>query len=133
MENYTVDYYRNELADWKRTAAYYDSESISLGERLAAVIRRNNIPGIAYKVEEQQGKIDAASERFLNLEEQVSNQEKMLVKNSLVTEHNAALSVDVEKKQNELRKAMQLAEKAFLETKYACLDFLSQVLKKNTN
>lgn len=131
MENYTADYYRNELVDWKRTAAYYDDETVSLRQRLAEVIQRNSIPGIAYRVEEQQGKIDAAAEQFLLLEEQVKKQEKLLVKDNLVPGENAALNIDIETKQSELRKAMQLAEKAFVEIKYNCLDFLSEVLKKH--
>lgn len=132
MPNDITGYYNEELTDWKRLLEFYEEELGELQQRLGEVVQRNSIPGIGAKTEAQQDLLNNAAESFYTLLPLIQKQQKELTTNSHVID-NAELSIQTEKKQHELRSGMQLAEKNFIDAKYSCLNFLSEILKKRTD
>jgi hypothetical protein len=122
-------YYTDELVEWKRLIAFYNSEMDELELKLAEVIQRNTIPNIAFKVEGQQDKLNIVSEKFYQLQLQIQQQETALKTNSTYIE-NSAINTETEKRQNGLRRSMQQAEREYVDIKYDCYNFLSGTLKK---
>lgn len=132
MPNDIAGYYNNELAGWKKLVEFYDEELAELQQRLSEVVQRNTIPGIAAKTEAQQELLNNAAEGFYSLLSLIQKQQEALTANSPLP-NNTELISRAEKKQQELRGGMQLAEKKYIDAKYSCLNFLAAVLLKRAN
>lgn len=124
-----AEYFTDELVEWNRLIAFYNREMDEFEHKLAEVIQRNTIPNIAVKVENEQDKLNAVSEKFNRLQVQIQQQEAALKTNSTLID-NALINTETEKQQNELRCNMQQTEKEYIDTKYGCYNFLSGTLKK---
>lgn len=129
MATTIAKHYADELVDWSRTIAFYNQEAVEFGIKLAEVIQRNSIPHIAERVEEQQDKLDAVMNKLNGLHIQMQQQETLLKTDSTFID-DTLINTETEKKQSELRLRMLKAEKEYIDTKYACTDFLSGTLKK---
>jgi hypothetical protein len=122
-------HYTDELTDWSRLIDFYNQEATEFAGKLAEVIRRNSIPDIGTKVEAHQDRFNAIMKMFIRLRIQIHKQEIALKTDSVFID-DSLINEDIEKKQLELRRNMQQTEKEFVDTKYACSDFLSGILKK---
>lgn len=122
-------YYTDELTEWNRLIAFYNHETDEFGAKLGEVIQRNSIPHIAAKVEEQQDKLNVISKKFNRLRAQIRKQEAAL-KTDRTFIDDTLINTETEKRQNELRRNMQLTEKEYIDTKYECYNFLSGTLKR---
>jgi hypothetical protein len=97
--------------------------------RLADVIRRNSITDIAEKTEAHQDLLNAVSERFLVIQVLISQQEHSI----MVDDHfidDEQVRDDIERNQQEIRKKMLEAEKAYIDAKYQCQEFISRTFRK---
>lgn len=129
MPNSIAEYYTEELDEWNDTIIYYNDEMVELGNKLAEVIRRNSIVGIAQKVEAHQKLLHQVSEKFNKLETDIQQQEAALKTDSTLID-NTLINDEIEKRQLELRNQMQAAEKEYIDVKFDCYNFLSGTLKK---
>jgi hypothetical protein len=129
MPNTIAGYYTDELVDWNKTIHYHYQEITELETRLAEVIRRNSIVGIAEKVELQQTRLNHISQVFYNLESDMELQEAALRTDSTLID-NEKVDDEIERRQIALRKKIQAAEKEFIDMKFDCYNFLSGTLKK---
>lgn len=129
MATTIAEYYLDELVDWKRLIAFYNHEMDEFEKKLAEVIQRNTIPGIAAKVEKEQNKLNAISGKFHQLHLQIQQQIASLKTDSTLID-DALMKAGIEKQQNELRRSMQQSEKEYIDAKYACSNFLYETLKK---
>jgi len=122
-------HYTDELVDWSSLIAFYDQEATEFGIKLAEVIQRNSIPDIATKVEEHQDKMNVVMKKFSRLQMQIRRQEAVLKTDDEFID-DKLINAETEKKQNDLRHNMQQTEQEYIDTKYACSNFLSGTLKK---
>jgi uncharacterized protein (DUF342 family) len=128
MPNTVAEYYTDELLGWQDSIDFYNDEMSDLEEKLSDVISRNSIVGIAEKVENQQRKLNTVSEAFYRLREKLEQQEARLKTDHTFID-NTLIDTSIEKQQMELRQSMHQAEKDYIDTKYACYQFLSGTLK----
>jgi hypothetical protein len=99
-----------------------------LENKLAEVIQRNTIPHIAEKVENEQDKINAISAIFNRLQESIVRQDqKLKTDDSLIDD--ALINKETANQQDNLRSQMQAAEKEYIDVKFGCYHFLSDILK----
>lgn len=129
MPNIKAEYYSDELVDWTNSIDYNYSEMHVLTEKLAEVIRRNSITGIAEKVELQQDKINRLQDKFRKLQFEIEQQETALKTDDTLIE-DAKINAETEKRQSALRSHMQATEKEYIDVKFDCYNFLSGTLKK---
>jgi len=129
MPNTIAEYYTDELAEWNRLIVFCKKEMDEFGHKLAEVIEQNTIPDIAAKVENEQDKLNVMSENFKKLQVQIQQQKAALKKDSILID-NTLINTETEKQQNELRHNMQQSEKKYIDTKYECYNFLSEIVKK---
>ena len=122
-------YYADELTDWSRLINDHNEELVEFDERLEEVIRRNSIVDIARKVASQKTRLMHISAKFYNLQLEIQQQEAVLMTDSTPVD-DRTISIETEKKQNELRHNMQAAEKEYIDVKFDCYHFLSGILKK---
>jgi hypothetical protein len=129
MATTIAEHYADELVEWRRLIDFYDQEMDDLETKLVDVIRRNSIPGIAARVEQQQSFLNEIADEFDKLSASFTEQESVLkTDDSFVDDKD--INIVTEKKQNELRRHMQQAEKTFLDRKHTCSNFLSGLLKR---
>ncbi|HEU4574981.1 MAG TPA: hypothetical protein VFS36_08250 [Chitinophagaceae bacterium] len=129
MATTIAEHYADELVEWRRLIDFYDQEMDDLETKLVEVIRRNSIPGIAARVEQQQSFLNEIADEFDKLSASFTEQESVLkTDDSFVDDKD--INIVTEKKQNELRRHMQQAEKTFLDRKHTCSNFLSGLLKR---
>lgn len=129
MATIKAQYYTEELSEWKRLISFFYQEIDEFGTKLAEVIQRNTIPDISTKVEEHQGKLNAVLKKFKRLQMQIRKQETALKADDSYIDDTLIIT-ETEKHQSELRRNMQQVEKEYIDTKYACYNFLSETLKK---
>ena len=129
MATIKAQYYTEELSEWKRLISFFYQEIDEFGTKLAEVIQRNTIPDISTKVEEHQGKLNAVLKKFKRLQMQIRKQETALKADDSYIDDTLIIT-ETEKHQSELRRNMQPVEKEYIDTKYACYNFLSETLKK---
>ena len=132
MATTIAEHYTGELVDWGRLIAFYDQEATEFETKLAEVIQRNSIPNIAAKVEEQQDKLNVMMKKFNRIRIQIRKQGAALKTDSAFID-DKLIHAETEKKQNELRWDMQQTEKEYIDTRYACSEFLSERLKKKND
>ena len=124
-----AEYFTDELVEWNRLIAFNNQEMNKFKHKLAEVIQRNTIPNIAAKVENEQDKLNIVSEKFNRLQKQILRQEAAFKTDSTLVD-DTLVNPETEKRQNELRRNMQQAEKEYIDAKYECYNFLSGILKK---
>lgn len=129
MPNTIAEYYTDELVDWNNAIIFYNNEMDEFEHKLAEVISRNSIVGIAEKVEAHQSLLNKVSEKFYKLEMEIQQQEAALKTDSTLID-NALINDEIEKRQMELRSKIQAAEKEYIDIKFNCYNFLSDTLRK---
>lgn len=129
MSNIKADYFLDELTDWQTAIAFYKNEAEAFVSRLEAVIARNSIPHIAERVAIFRTALENSVDAFYRIQIEVEQQEMMLSDDHKPVE-NEQISDEMEKRQLLLRHNMLAAERAYLDTKFDCYDFLAGVLKK---
>lgn len=127
MSKTIATYYAEEMENWKYSLDFYSGEIDQLNEKLEDVIRRNSIKNIAEKVELHLDALKKVSEIFAKVEEAIQQQGKLLKPNNDLVD-NSSINGDTEKLQAVLRINVQAAEKAFIDAKFDCYNFLSKTI-----
>lgn len=123
-----AEHYAEELSGWKSTMDQYEHEMDDLSTRLADIVRRNSITDIAEKVEIRQDLLDAVADDFDMIEVAINHQQASLMTDGHYVDDNMVRE-EVEKNQQDIRRRMQDAEKAFIDAKYQCQDFIARTMK----
>jgi hypothetical protein len=129
MATTIAEYYIAELLDWNNAIIFYNEEMEEIEQKLAEVISRNSIVGIAEKVEFQQTLLNNVSDKFYKLQNEIQEQSGSLQSDGKLKE-DALISNDYELKQFEIRQKMNIVEKDYIDKKLNCYNFLSATLKK---
>ena len=129
MSTTISEYYLDELERANRQVVAYRREIFELESKLAAVIRRNSIPGLAALVEQQQDKLNRVSKKFDLLQVQFHQQQAALKTDDKFVD-DSLIKTQTEVQQNELRQLMQACEKEYVDAKHDCSNFLSGLFKK---
>lgn len=124
-----VEYFIDELVDWNHLITSDFGEMSEFENKLTEVVQRNTIPNIAAKVEEQQDKLNAVSAKFKKLLIQIQQQEAAFKKDHMPID-DTLINPESEKAQNGLRRSMQQTEKEYIDAKFDCYNFLSQIFRK---
>lgn len=128
MATTIAEYYIAELLDWNNAIIFYNEEMEEIEQKLAEVISRNSIVGIAEKVEFQQTLLNNVSDKFYKLQNEIQEQSSSLQSDGKLKE-DALISNDYELKQFEIRQKMNIVEKDYIDKKLNCYNFLSATLK----
>lgn len=129
MGTILTEYFTDELIEWNRLISFNNREMSEIENKLAEVIRRNNIPHIAAKAEEQQDKLNAVAEKFRRLQSLILRQQAILKTDSTLID-DKLVDPEIQKRQNEMRHKMQQTEKEYIDAKFDCYNFLAQILGK---
>jgi len=129
MATTIAEYFTDELSEWKRMIASYTQEMHGLTVKLAEVIQRNSIPGIAAKVENQQAKLNMVLKKIFRLQIQFQRQEEALKTDSTFID-DSLIKTETEKQQKDLRQRTQQVEREYSDIKNDCHNFLSEIFKK---
>jgi hypothetical protein len=130
MTTTIAQYYKVELFDWNNSIRFYTREIAELGNKLADVIRRDSIVGIAKKVEGHQSLLNYSSGKFHDLQLAIKQQAALLKKSEFPALDHSTEN-ETERKRNELRSMMQATVKEYIDANFNCYHFLSEIIKKN--
>ncbi len=129
MATTIATYYMEELDEWTYRISSCTEEIENLRAKLEDVIRRNSIKNIAEKVEIHLASLNKATAFFNNILDSINQQEKLLKTDSMLID-NTLIKDSIEKQQAVLRHNMQGVEKEFIDVKFNCHYFLSDIIKK---
>lgn len=130
MATTLAQHYTDELSDWDESITFYNEEMGALNQKLVEVIRRNCIIGIAEQVEAHQIQLNALSDKFDKIQDEIQQQEAELKTDDTLIE-DSLINFETEKLQTELRAEMQAAEKEYIDVKFDCYNFLTKTLKNH--
>ncbi len=122
-------FYLDELNEWGDHIDVYHQETEELEAKLTALIRRNNVPHIAEQVESRQEALNRVSSLFIHLQQEIADLERQLNPEDGTVLSDIRVDEATERRQAVLRINMQAAEKAYIDTRYDCHQFLSDILK----
>lgn len=128
MKSNIARFFLEEIEGWKQQIEGIHDETGVLEKKLEAVVRQNTITGIAAATEAHQSLLDEQSRNLDGLLEECERQELMLSAMSEPSE-TGVLPQPLRNRQNQLRKKMQKAEKDYLDIKFSCHDFVSNMMK----
>ena len=124
MKNNLLIYYREEMADWRKTLAFSLGEINRLESDLHEILARDSIPDLAYKAENLMKGLATSQNELLALLEQLKLQE---------LEYNKAAEIEnlvdmnrLKERQRKIRIRMRLLEQNFVNIKYDSQDFISE-------
>lgn len=120
-----LDYFRNELSDWKTLFQFFKDELRIFHLRLAEVVERNSKKRVLGYVEHFQNQFIIQNEEFDILKQEIHRLESGVEDN--FKREGTAFSEEAIKKRELLREKVHLSEKIFLETKHEFYRFLARV------
>jgi len=129
MSTTITEYYIAELLDWNNSILFYNDEMEDIEQKLAEVIARNSIRGIADKVEFQQTLLNEVSDKFYKLQNEISQQSSSLQLDGKLKD-DSFITNTYETKQFEIRQNIYKLEKEYVDKKISCFNFLSWTFKK---
>jgi len=122
-------FYLDELSEWGEHIDYYHQECAEIESKLYELIRRNSIPDIAAMVEARLEALSSISAQFITLEGEIAHLEELFSMNGSSNRFENGVDASTERRQDALRNNMQAAEKNYIDTRYECHQFLSDMLK----
>ena len=128
MDNNLVRFFHEEIEGWKQQIEGIYDEADLLEKKLEAVVRQNTISGIAAATEAHQSLLDRQTNTLEALIEEINRQD-ILLTTLIQPAENKGLPKPLRNKQDQLRKKMRQTEKDYLEVKFSCHDFVSNMLK----
>jgi hypothetical protein len=129
MATSIAELFIDELSGWKDTIDYYFEEIEEFEKKLSSLIRRNTIPRLAENAELFLNRFLLQRQNCILLNSQIDNiQAKLLtdtmpVSNELVTDQ-------IKIEQTSLREKMQKTEKDYIDLKFRCENFFSEIFGK---
>lgn len=128
MANTIAELYSDELENWDQTIKLYSTEINQLEVKLYEILTRNSVVGLAEKVDFHQVRLINLSEKFDSILETIEKQEEVLESEKKLPDY-IRINMETERVQAELREKMVGLEKKFIDVKYECTKFLSNMLK----
>lgn len=120
-------YYGKELSDWNEMLRIYQDDALEFEQRLLEVMSRNGKPDLAANTEDLLNQLSRMQDNFFRLGHEIGEQEKNITQKG-VSIDNSSITDAMIVRQAALRKEMQVAERKFIELKYACYELFSGML-----
>ncbi len=120
-----IEYFQNELSDWKKLFRFFKDELTIFNKRLVEVLDRNTGTDVLAQVEHFQNQFILQNEQFDILRHEVHLIEGGAERN--LTLQGKPFNEQALKELHILRERIFQAEKIFLETKHEFYRFLSRV------
>ena len=120
-----IEYFRDELSDWKNVFQFFKDELRILHLRLTEVVERNSKRRVLAYVEHFQNQFIIQNEELDNLKREIHRLEAGVNRN--IEFEGTAFSEEERGKRKLLSEKVRLAEKIFLETKHDFYRFLARV------
>ncbi len=121
-------HYYDEIQNWQDSISLYISSIIKLEERLNEIVLRNSIVDIAAKVEVHQLLLEKIMDKLHRIQIDLRIHESSLKENDVFID-DKSISTEVERLHVELTDKVKNAEKEFIDVKYYCNTFLTEILK----
>ena len=125
MSTAQIEYFRNELSDWKKVFQFFKDELRIFHLRLTEVIERNSGKRVLGYVEHFQNQFIIQNAEFDLLNQEIHRLESGVEEN--IRREGKVFSEEAQKQRTLLREKVQLAEKIFFETKHEFYRFLARV------
>jgi hypothetical protein len=122
-------YYDDELNSWIESVHFYLGEIHALGIRLDDIIARNSIVDIAAKVEVHQLLLNKINKKLADLLVEIKAQHAAVQKQK-EEKADAIVQKALEKEVKKLAMLFKKLEREYVDIKYYCNEFLSEMLKK---
>lgn len=120
-----IEYFRNELSDWKKLFPFFKDELRIFHLRLTEVVERNSKKRVLGYVEHFQNQFIIQNEEFDLLKQEIYKLESGVEDN--FRREGKPFNEEALKKRELLREKVHFAEKIFLETKHEFYRFLARV------
>lgn len=127
MTSSLAAYYSNELDEWKDVIHFHVQEIEEFEVWLHEVLQKNTIPNLAAQTEHYFTALTGQRHQFEILAGQVYGLQTLLVKDDQPVD-DEFITPEIENSHKALREQMLESEKKFLDLKYSCHQFLSDVL-----
>ena len=124
-----ASFYNEELNSWIDAINYIFIEIAELEKRLEDIVSRNSIVDIAAKVEVHQLILNKSKGKCVSLKDEFLKQKAMLIVNKKLLADNM-VTKEIEKSMRDYSLKIKQLEKQFIDVKYICNEFLSDMLKK---
>ena len=121
-------HYYDEIQNWLESISMYISSIIKLEERLNEIVLRNSIVDIAAKVEVHQLLLEKIMDKLHRIQTDLKIHESTLQEDDVFID-DQNLSNEVDTLHVELTDKVKNAEKEFIDVKYYCNSFLTEILK----
>jgi len=122
-------YYDDELNSWIESIQFYIGEIQALGNRLDAIVTRNSIVDIAAKVEVHQLLLNKVNKKLVDLLLEIKKQHANIQKQKKENPEAAAQKA-LEKEVKKMALVFKKLEREYVDIKYYCNEFLTDMLKK---
>ena len=129
MRKKIASFYNEELNSWIDAINYIFIEIAELEKRLEDIVSRNSIVDIAAKVEVHQLILNKSKGTCVSLKDEFLKQKAMLIVNKKLLADNM-VTKEIEKSMRDYSLKIKQLEKQFIDVKYICNEFLSDMLKK---
>ncbi len=129
MRKKIASFYNEELNSWIDAINYIFIEIAELEKRLEDIVSRNSIVDIAAKVEVHQLILNKSKGKCVSLKDEFLKQKAMLIVNKKLLADNM-VTKEIEKSMRDYSLKIKQLEKQFIDVKYICNEFLSDMLKK---
>lgn len=122
-------HFDDELNAWNDTLHFYLTAIHVLEKNLGEIITRNSVVDIAAKVEVHQLLLDNITNKMKLLQVEISNQKlKLKIANEFISDTDISEKLDLD--HAALLSQVKSLEKEFIDLKYYCNTFLSDILKQ---
>ena len=122
-------HFDDELNGFNDSLHFYLSEIHLLEKNLGEIITRNSVVDIAAKVEVHQLLLDNITSKIKSLQAEISDQKVKLKHNDQYLS-DSEISVQLETEHASLLRRVKNIEVEFIDLKYYCNAFLSEILKQ---
>lgn len=129
MSKKIAEFYNDDLSSWVHSIVFYLDEILNLEHRLEGIIRRNNIVDIAAKVEVHQLMLDKISGKLAELKSDVVKLQNDLNPDGIIISDDL-INEPIQLKMKLLTYNFAQLEKEYIDVKYFCNSFLTEMLKK---
>lgn len=131
MINSISHYYLDELEGWKDSIDFYFEETEELKDLLEEILQLDTVPNLAESVDYYLGQLSSVQDKLLSIKTAMRPLVKKLSSDPSLA-HSQPLTEEQRKNQKETRSNMHRMEKEYVDIKYACQEFIAQVIDKQT-
>lgn len=127
MTTSIAEYYLDELYDWKSAIELYIEGIDESTEWLKTILKLDSVPALAANVEHYLSLLQLSRQNLNEIKSSIGSSERKLYANKIPVT-NETLSEQVRKEHTQLRRQMHIVEKAYLDVKYECDEYLANLV-----